>query len=88
MIIREIKKHPLDFICLAILLFSGLIAFFYFNHLPEVQKIIVIFTGIGYFLWGIFHHWQEGDLSLKIVVEYFLLALLGVLATFFLILRE
>lgn len=88
MIIEEIKKHPVDFSCLMAIFLVGLGAFFYFSHLPGVQKIVVVLTGLGYFLWGIFHHWQEGDLSFKIIVEYFVFAILGVLAAFFLVLRE
>jgi len=88
MITQEIKKHPIDFACLAAVFLVGLVAFFFFSHLPEIQKIIVVFTGLGYFLWGIFHHWQEGDLSFKVIVEYLMLTILGILAVFFLILRQ
>ena len=88
MIVQEIKKHPIDFSCLAAIFLVGLAAFFSFSHLPEIQKTIVVFTGLGYFFWGIVHHWQEGDLSLKVIIEYFVFAVLGIWAAFFLVLRE
>jgi len=87
-IIQEIKKHPFDFICLGVIFLLGLGAFLIFGHLPGGQQLALVLTGLGYFLWGIFHHWQGGDLSLKVIVEYFMLAVLGILAAFFLVLRE
>jgi len=88
MIIQEIKKHPVDFGCLAIIFLASLGGFFSFSHLPEVQKIIVVFTGLGYFLWGVFYHWHEGDLCFKIILEYLFLAIFATVAVIFLVLRQ
>lgn len=53
--------------------FGGL---FYFRFDVASQIAIVILMGVLYVCWGIFHHYHDGDLSGKIVGEYFLMSAL------------
>ncbi len=46
--------------------------FFSFDQQQLIQALLAI--TIIYVGWGIFHHYQEHDLSTKIVIEYILIA--------------
>lgn len=79
MIFTEIKKHPVQYVVLVILLLSALVAFLYFSYDPFMQRRVLYFTAALYFLWSLFHHYQRGDLQVSILLEYLLIALLGVI---------
>lgn len=74
---KEVKPNPVDFL----VLFSGFAVaagvFFSFPYRLSIQKLVVVVTGIYYFLWGLWHHHKRGDLCVKIGIEYFLFAVLG-----------
>ncbi len=72
-IFHQLKKKPLEFIVLAIILFVGLLSFFFFRFNTEYQRYIIYFTSLAYFLWSIFHHYKRNDLHLSIVIEYLVL---------------
>lgn len=40
---------------------------------------ILFMTAFIYAAWGIIHHWAEHDLSIKIVIEYILIAAVAML---------
>lgn len=48
---------------------------------------IVISVAIGYFVWGLVHHAIHGDLYWPVVVEYAVIASLGLVVVFSLVLR-
>jgi hypothetical protein len=60
-------------------MFSSIAGVFYFQGFPERQMMIVETTALLYFLWGMTVHYLEGDLHIKIVVEYLLIASLVVI---------
>lgn len=78
-IFSQIKKHPLQFICLSLILSAGGIAFIFFNYNPETQRNIIYITGVGYFFWSIYHHYKRGDLHISVVIEYLILILLALI---------
>lgn len=65
------------------ILLAGLTVFGYlFLHYtvnPTLSRAMAVMSGIYYFAWGVFHHILTKDLHVKIVLEYFVIALLGVL---------
>ncbi len=73
------KKHFFHYLILLSIFCFGLFFFAYFSYNRTIQTLCVIGLGIGYFLWGICHHYLEKNLYLKVVIEYFLVALLGVI---------
>lgn len=75
----QIKKKPLQFICLSLILFAGGIGFILFNYNPTMQRNIIYATGMGYFLWSIYHHYKRGDLHISIVIEYLVIILLALI---------
>ena len=78
-ILLDIKEHPGHYLVLAFILLIGAIAFFYFRRFPQAQVTSVFLTASFYVLWGVAHHYLEGDLHLRIILEYFAIALLGFL---------
>lgn len=81
-LISDIKDHFAHYLALLFILGSGLFAFFYFRSFPQVQVISIFVTASFYVLWGIIHHYLEGDLHLRIIAEYAAIALLGFLVLF------
>ena len=72
----DFKKHFLDYLILIFLLTFFLFLFLQNRGIPLVQYRLSVLASISYFLWGVGHHYSEGSLNLKIVVEYGLLAIL------------
>jgi len=77
MLFSEIKRHPLEFSLLFVILLAGAAAYLYFGYHPHSQRRVVYLTGAAYFLWSLFHHYRKGDLDLSLVVEYLAMALLA-----------
>ena len=75
---KEIKQKPLEYITLALVFLIGLIIYFFADISSHSQRLVVYFLAVCYFFWGINHHYRRGDLSISIVVEYLVMALLGI----------
>lgn len=74
-IFLAVKKHPIQFIVLTLILLVGGAMFVYFNYNPELQRDVVYFTGGAYFIWSLYHHYKRGDLHVSLVLEYLVLIL-------------
>ncbi len=74
--IKEIKRHPLAYgilICLNIVLLYFLIQ----AQNPRATFIIIIFLVLFYLAWSLLHHLYIKKLTPAIMLEYLLLAVLG-----------
>lgn len=71
-------NHLSYYLILVLLLSLGVATIFNFAGNPNMQFLIIVITSILYFLWGVVHHWLEGDLHPKIVVEYLLISILAI----------
>ena len=72
-------RNKTDYSFLAFLTIAYLVAVFRFQ---SRQDYLLIATGIfamSYFVWGISHHLRTHSFHARIVLEYFLVALLGVI---------
>ena len=61
------------------------VLFIYFSYNSQLQRDVVYATAGSYFLWSLYHHYQQGDLHLSIIIEYLVfivLALVVLSATF------
>lgn len=87
-VIKSIKKGWLDFIVLGLVLILGGIFFLGASHSLYRQKVSLIFTAVAYIFWGVVHHWRQGDLNFKIVIEYVFTALIGVSLAYFVLLSQ
>lgn len=81
------RDHFTHYLVLLSLLSFGLFFFLYFSYNRLIQTWCVIGLSFAYFLWGITHHYLEKNLYFKVVVEYFLVALLGAILVITLIFR-
>lgn len=79
---RDIMHH----ILLAIILSAGLVTVWGFTGSPGMQFTAGTVTAVAYVGWGVFHHYHDGDLHMKSMIEYVLLALLGIVILAFIFL--
>ena len=77
------RRHLTYYIFLASLLFSGLFLIISQNPDRELQMMVVVGLSFAYVLAGILHHLINHDLVAKIVIEYVLIASLGIASAFF-----
>lgn len=81
-LITEVKQNPGHYLALFLILAFGGFAFLYFKHFPQAQIVSAFLTASFYVFWGIIHHSFEGDLHLRVILEYLGIALLGFLILF------
>jgi hypothetical protein len=74
---KEIKQKPIEYLCLALGLITLFIFYVFINNI-QVKKYLIYTAGIFYFIWSLYHHKKRGDLHLSIIIEYFLIILLGI----------
>lgn len=81
------KRHYIHYMGLVFVLGVGLIGFFVFSYMREVQMAIAAGLAIAYFVWGVMHHYIHKDLTVSVILEYVLFAILGYVILTSLILR-
>lgn len=78
-LLSDFKEHLGHYLVLLFILTFGAFAFFYFQRHPQAQTVSIFLTASFYVLWGIIHHYLEGNLHIRIILEYIAVALLGFL---------
>lgn len=73
---------------LVLVLVAGIFGVVFFSGVKEVQLMIVWLMGIGYLMWGVFHHLVHNDFHLKVFLEYFFVSAIGVLPVSALLLQR
>lgn len=81
------KSHLSHYLVLLAIFSFGIFFFLYFSYNHLIQILTVLLVSTAYFFWGITHHYLEKNLYLKVVIEYFLVAVLGATIVISLILR-
>lgn len=69
------------------ILTAGLAGFVMFSSDKNFQFVIAIAMSLGYVSWGIVHHYLHKDIYLEVILEYALIALLGLVLIFTVIFR-
>ena len=82
-IIKDIRHYTSLFLVFAV----GLGAFLSLSYNRFFQILIVIFMAIAYVVWGVVHHKMHKDYDLSVLVEYLVMAILGLVIVFSLIIR-
>lgn len=77
------KKRDFDFLVLTLFFVVLIFVFIFTAYNPFFQKITVFSTGLGYFIWSVFHHKRQGDLNLRVILEYLLFAGFGTAVVIF-----
>lgn len=77
------KNHKVYYLSLLSVLVFGIVLIFIFSGDSLLQMLTVIGVAFSYVILGIVHHLIDHNLVLKIMVEYILIAALGIAAAFF-----
>lgn len=78
-VFEDIFPHAFHYLILGLVLLIGLAVLAHYSFSDEFRFFLVIALAYLYILWGVFHHLTaHKHLSLTIVVEYVLVALVGV----------
>lgn len=70
------KKNLNYYLVLLFILNIGAFGFYLLRYNPLFQAWTLIITSIFYVLWSLIHHYLEGDLHPKVIMEYLLMSLL------------
>ncbi len=76
-------SHKGHYFSLVLILGLGLLALIFASPNKKLQTEIFIMISFFYIVWGVFHHGINHRLNSKIVVEYILIAALGIAALMF-----
>lgn len=79
----DFKNHRLYYFFLIAILMLGIFLFTISAPNRVFEAISIVTVGICYFFIGVIHHIQNHDLHPKIVIEYALIASLGITCVFF-----
>jgi len=79
-------KHFWYYFALICVEISGLFAIVYFAYDKYLQMLVVSAMALFYVVWAVLHHQLHHDLQRKIVIEYILIGILGVLIVLFFLL--
>lgn len=78
----NIKAHWSHYVALLAILLFGIFSFWFFRRTPQAQIFSAFLTASFYVAWGVIHHYLEGDLHIRVILEYVSIALLGFLILF------
>lgn len=75
--IRELKKHPGDYLALLFVLGGFIFAYFWLDQSLVIKQGLFAGLGCAYFVWGLMHHKLHHTLTTRVVLEYFFVSLLA-----------
>lgn len=84
----EYKENRTAIVSLLMLLFIGFGTFLQVSENRVLQIAVAAVTCAGYLLWGVFYHYNKGDLTMRIVLEYFMFSFFFLTLTTFLVLAR
>ena len=84
---KRMTKHFVHYTSLIAIAVASLTAFMIFSYDRYSQSAVAIALASGYISWGVLHHYLHKDLYLSVVIEYLVIALLGLVVIFSLVFR-
>lgn len=75
--IKDVLENRIDYSILAVVAGTYLLLAYHFQNDYGYLFDLTLGFAIGYFLWGIYHHMRTRSLHFRVVLEYFLVAALG-----------
>jgi hypothetical protein len=84
---RNLTNHFRHYFSLIGILTAAVVAFVVFSYDRTFQIYISIAVAVSYVCWGIIHHYLHKDLYLEVVIEYLVVAVLGLIILFSLVFR-
>lgn len=76
---KRLIKHLPHYIPLIGILIMGVVAFSFFSYDAYFQGAVAVSMAVSYVVWGIIHHYIHKDLYAPVVIEYILVASLGLI---------
>jgi len=70
-------KHITHYFSLIGVLVATFVGFIFFSYDKSFQLAVITAGCVGYFTWGIVHHYLHRNLSLEVIFEYAVVASLG-----------
>jgi phosphate/sulfate permease len=81
--VRKHKNHIIYYFSVLALISGGLALIIYLSPQRDLQMLVLMGVSIIYAILGITHHLLNHDLVFKIVLEYVVVATLGVAIAYF-----
>lgn len=72
------KKHIFYYTALLLMCLVTVILVKVLSFSQQSQFLVIVVLGFFYALWGILHHMLHHSLRIRIVIEYIIIAMLGV----------
>lgn len=82
---EQLHTHFWYYISLVVLQVVGLGVLYLTGTNTAIQITAIIFMSVLYMFWASYHHYFHHNLTPKIVVEYVLMGILGIVVSVFLI---
>lgn len=86
-ILDEVREHKSHYLVLLFILLTGGFSFYFLRRSPQGQIVSAFLTACFYVGWGIIHHRLEGNLHLRVIMEYMAMGILGFIILRMIILR-
>jgi hypothetical protein len=83
----RLTKHLPHYVPLIAVILAGVVGFTIFSYDQAFQTMILVAVSVSYVIWGIIHHKIHDDLSLFVVIEYLVIASLGLVVVLSLLFR-
>lgn len=84
---KSLTRHFPHYFALVGVLVVWFLGILIFSSDRGFQIAVSIATACAYVTWGIVHHWLHRDLHLSVVIEYIVVATLGLVIVYSLIIR-
>ena len=84
---KDLTKHISHYTALFAILIAGFSGLILFSYDKNFQIAVAAALASSYVAWGITHHHLHKDLHIETIVEYIVVALLGFVIIFSLIIR-
>lgn len=81
--VKLLKKNSIYYTLLLSVMISGFGVFLSLANNPQLQMITVVLLSFFYVGFAVLHHYLTNDLSVKVVIEYVLMAALGITLVYF-----
>ncbi len=82
--IQDIRKHIWYYSSTLLIFGLGLALITLNSQSSKLQALIITMTATCYFIWSLLHHYVHHELHVRLVIEYILIACLGVVLSLYL----
>lgn len=82
MVSKNTLRHIQHYLPLLGIFGAGVIGFYVFSYDRLFQFFIAVAVSLSYVTWGVVHHYLHEDFHLSILIEYLVIAILGLVVIF------